>query len=461
MSIEHDPLANLAHRLIQQAKFDEAVGVLNHLIAQRPGLAEAHANLGAVLLKQGKLDEARAPLEHALRLKPELSNVYNNFGVLDMEQCRFVEAIANFGRALAGQPDDPETHHNLGIALLKTGDIHAAIVHFDRTLQARPDYAEAHYNRAAARLLKGDLLAGLAEHEWRLATRNFPCLQSAQPIWDGSPLAGRNIALLAEQGAGDTLQFVRYASLVKRQAGKVFLACPRAMHPLLSRTPGLDACVNSWDSVDAEICIPLLSLPHRFGTILQSVPADVPYVFADPTLVVHWREKLKAFKRFKIGIAWQGNPNFPADRFRSISLSQFGALMRLPGVQYISLQKGTGKEQLATMAAEPLIIDFGESLDTDSGAFMDTAAIMKNLDLVITSDTATAHLAGALGVRAWVALPFLPDWRWLLKREDSPWYPTMRLFRQPRWGDWPAVFERMAVELERLVVREACVEPTA
>jgi hypothetical protein len=233
------------------------------------------------------------------------------------------------------------------------------------------------------------------------------------------------------------------------------------MHPLLARTPGLDACVTSCNSADAEICVPLLSLPHRFGTILESIPADVPYVFADPSLVANWREKLKAFEGFKIGIAWQGNPHFPADRFRSIPLSQFDALRRLPGVQWISLQKGTGKEQLAAMAGQASLIDLGEALDTDSGAFMDTAAIMMNLDLVIACETAVAHLAGALGVRVWVALPFLPDWRWLLKREDSPWYPTMRLFRQPCWGDWPAVFERMAEELERLVVRDARVEPTA
>ncbi|MBI3677978.1 MAG: tetratricopeptide repeat protein [Proteobacteria bacterium] len=440
---------NLANLLMRQAKLDEAIDLLNRAIVQRPGFAEAYANLGSALIRQGKMDQARGPLEQALRLKPELANIYNNLGVLHMEQCRFAEAIANFGQALARQEDDPESHHNLGIALLKTGDIDAAVAEFDRTLQLRPDYAEAHYNRAAAWLLKGDLSAGFAEHEWRFQSRDFPKFQPEQPIWDTSPLAGRSIALLAEQGMGDTLHFVRYASLVKKQAGKVFLVCPRVLHPLLARTPGVDDCVTSCDSLAAEICIPLLSLPHRFRTTLQTIPADVPYVFADPSLVASWREKIAALGTFKVGIAWQGNPKFPGDQFRSIPLAQFAALTRSRGVQLISLQKGTCREQLPAVAPDVSIIDFGDTIDTDSGAFMDTAAIMKNLDLVIAADTAVVHLAGALGVRIWVALPFLRcSWPTVaaLQKPRSQGLATFSLLSGARVGRSERIFKARRID---------------
>jgi hypothetical protein len=192
-------------------------------------------------------------------------------------------------------------------------------------------------------------------------------------------------------------------------------------------------------------------MPHRMRTTLQTIPAQVPYIFADDDRLALWRERLAGYREFKVGIAWQGNPLCPGDRERSIPLAHFEPLARIPGVRLFSLQKGPGTEQLPSVAEAWPVVDFGDELDSEGGAFLDTAAIMKHLDLVITSDTAAAHLAGALGVNVWLALQFVPDWRWLLDRSDSPWYPTMHLFRQPRHADWPAVFARIAQELDRVV----------
>ncbi len=259
--------------------------------------------------------------------------------------------------------------------------------------------------------------------------------------------------LVAEQGLGDTLQFVRYARLLAGQGVRVIVECAPALHPILARTPGVAEWIGPADPAPAaDGCVPMMSLPWRLGTTLDTIPADVPYLFADPQRAAAWRGELAGDAAFKVGIAWQGNPQAPYDGERSIPLTEFEPLAHVPGVRLYSLQKGPGVEQLAAAAAWN-VADFGDRLDAAGGAFMDTAAIVENLDLVITSDTALAHLAGALARPVWVALQNVPDWRWLVDREDSPWYPTMRLFRQRRRGDWPGVFQRMGTELRTIVGR--------
>jgi hypothetical protein len=254
--------------------------------------------------------------------------------------------------------------------------------------------------------------------------------------------------LWAEQGLGDTLQFIRYAPRVKQRGGIVLVEPPAPLARLVAGCPGIDRLVAPGsvlaDSFDVHA--PLMSLPGLLGTTLATVPARVPYLVADAALTGSWREQLRPLRGFKIGIAWQGNPQHPRDRFRSIPLSQFAPLAGIEGVRLLSLQKGPGSEQLAAVAHHFVVTDLGSQLDD----MMDTAAVMRNLDLVITADTAIAHLAGALGVPVWVALPVAPDWRWLLERQDSPWYPTMRLFRQARWGDWEDVFQRLAAALRTI-----------
>jgi hypothetical protein len=254
--------------------------------------------------------------------------------------------------------------------------------------------------------------------------------------------------LIAEQGLGDTIQFVRYAPLVKKLGSTVLVECQKPLLNLLATCPGVDERISKGTAVPAfDMYAPLSCLPRLFKTTLETIPANVPYLSADARLVSEWRGRLRCVEGFKIAIAWQGNPDYRADRERSIPLGQFSRLADLPGVRLISLQKGRGVEQLALVRERFDIIEFTNELDEQGGAFSDSAAILANLDLVITPDTSIAHLAGALGVPVWVALPYVPDWRWLLDRSDSPWYPTMRLFRQKKAGDWAGVFEEIRATL--------------
>jgi hypothetical protein len=272
-----------------------------------------------------------------------------------------------------------------------------------------------------------------------------------QPLWDGSPVEGQTILLHPEQGLGDIIQFLRYAPLVQERGATVLLGCPSHLRGLLANCRGIDRLIPDGPLPPFDVHAPLGSLPGIFGTTPATVPGTVPYLFADAELTAHWQQELNHFSGFKIGIGWQGNPKYWGDALRSIPLIHFEPLARVKGVHFFSLQKGPGTDQLGAVANGFPVMDLGSKLDEASGAFMDTAAIMKNLDLVITSDTAIAHLAGALGVPVWVALPLVPNWRWLLHREDSPWYPTMRLFRQTERGNWQQVFERMVGELEKMI----------
>ena len=276
----------------------------------------------------------------------------------------------------------------------------------------------------------------------------FENVAPKQPRWDGSPLEGRTILLCYEQGHGDTMQFIRYAEMVKQQGGTVIVECQAPLVRLLAGCAGVDQVIAHGEPRPPfDVHIPLLNLPGVFHTSLETVPAKVPYLAPDPEAVTQWKKKLGRKKGLKIGIAWQGNPDFRKDCFRSIPLTHFGMLAETPGVRLFSLQFGTGREQLAQYVDSWPITDLGDEL----GDFSNTAAIMKNLDLVITSDSAPAHLAGALGLPVWVALTFAPDWRWMAKRADSPWYPTMRLFRQTKHGDWAGVLQEIQAALAELV----------
>jgi hypothetical protein len=348
-------------------------------------------------------------------------------------------------------------------------DFAEAIACYERALQLRPGFAEAHWNLGLALLLRGEYERGWPETEWLWrAKRPSPLAAFPQPLWDGSPLQGRTILLHTDQGLGDILQFIRYAPLVKQRGGlkgsepcgtplgeppapvTVLVQCYPALASLLSRCPGVDGVVPKGSPPpDFAVHALLQSLPGIFRTTLATVPAKVPYVFADPARAEHWRGELQDLSGFRIGIAWQGNVKHRWDRHRSIPLGHFEPLSRIAGVRLLSLQQGAGTEQLRTLAGcFPVAIPHWP--DDVPPPFAETAAVMRNLDLVITCDTAVAHLAGALAVPVWVALPFAPDWRWLRDREDSPWYPTMRLFRQTTPGDWQGVFARMTDELHRL-----------
>jgi len=436
---------NLAIALKDNGRPEEAAACSREAIRLQPDFPEAHNSLGTALKDLGRSDEAMACYRHAIQLRPGYIDPYDNIGILLMEQGKLEEAIDWFQKALSLNPDYPAAHYNLGVTLMDLGRRAEALACYEQALRLKPDYAEVHFSRAMALLLAGDFARGWTEYEWRWQWKLFRAPSLVRPLWDGSPLAGRSILLHPEQGLGDTMQFIRYTALVKEAGGRVLMSCPPALQRLLTRCPGIDQLVGLGpDFPPYDVHAPLLSLPRIFNTTLATIPARIPYVFADPDLIAHWRQRLSAHAGFKIGIAWQGNPQNKTDRRRSISLTHFARLAAVQGVQLFSLQKGPGVEQLRDVAGRFLIADLGSQLDEASGPFMDTAAVMKNMDLVISSDTATAHLAGALGVPTWVALPFAPDWRWLLERDDSPWYPTVRLFRQREPENWDDVFERMA-----------------
>jgi tetratricopeptide (TPR) repeat protein len=423
----------------------EAEACYREALQFQPDLAEAHYNLGVCLLEQRRPAEAEQSCRAAVRLLPEAAAAHNTLGVALLEQQRPEEALACFERAVQLQPGSSEAQNNRGNALWQLGRLEEALASYAQALQIQPDYAEVHRNVALIRLLLGDFDQGWAEFEWRWQLPINRSRSFTRPRWDGSSLTGRTILLYAEQGLGDTIQFIRYARLVKALGATVIVECQRPLLRLLARCPDIDRLVAQGDPLPAhDVCAPLLSLPYHFGTRLNTIPANVPYLEADPALVEQWRRELAALSGFKIGINWQGNAQYQHDKQRSLPLREFAPLAALPGVQLLSLQKGPGSEQLAAVAGQWPVTDLGARLDEAAGAFMDTAAVMKGLDLVVTSDTAIPHLAGALGVPVWVALAKVPDWRFLLEREDSPWYPSMRLFRQERAGEWGAVFERIA-----------------
>jgi hypothetical protein len=338
------------------------------------------------------------------------------------------------------------------MAYKKVGKFDEALATVEHALSLNPNDLLSRWNRAVLWLLRGEFEKGWPEHELRWVQPGFGQRTFTQPLWDGSDLHGKTILLYAEQGFGDTLQFIRYVPLVKARGGTVIFQCHRQLLRLFEKVPGIDRFEVSGAPLSAfDVHAALMSLPGIFHTRLDSVPATVPYIHADAELVEHWRGKLEPLGGFKIGIAWQGNPSYREDRERSIPLERFASLAQLDGVQLISLQKGHGSEQLPAFAKRFRIHDLGKELDETSGAFMDTAAVIKNLDLLISSDTAIPHLAGALGAPVWLALPRVPDWRWLLEREDCPWYPTMRLFRQRQRGDWAEVFERIVAQVKSML----------
>jgi Flp pilus assembly protein TadD len=440
----------LGYALLQLRRVDEAVAAIETALRLKPSLAEAHSNLAAALLRRGQAEEALARLQEALRLQPDLADTHIHRAHALWQLGRFEEATAAGAEVVRLRPESAEGHNVLGVVHMKAGRPAEAVAAFTRAVEIKPDFAQAHFNRGLALLLQGDYEQGWPEYDWRWRCRDFVSQPVTAEGWDGSPLAGRTILLHAEQGMGDALQFIRFAPLLKEQGATVIVTCSPALVPLLSRCRGVDEVIEQGTAgVKFDVEVPLLSVPGKLGTKLSTVPASVPYLFGDPDREEHWRRELGRVPGFKVGIAWRGNPDHPEDRLRSAPLTCFAPLAG-EGVRLISLQLGPGREQIDALAGRFPMEELAPRSQESSWTFLDTAAMMKSLDLVITVDTAVAHLAGGLGVPVWIALAFAPDWRWLLGREDSPWYPTARLFRQGRFGDWDAVFGRMAHELRKV-----------
>jgi Flp pilus assembly protein TadD/ADP-heptose:LPS heptosyltransferase len=435
---------------VRERRFSEAVEHFSSAMREDGDSAKCHHDLGVALANLNRTDEACDHFRIALELNPSLTSAYGNLGLAHLNSGRMTEAVSMFKKGIRQGAHSPDLYNNLGVALLYCSKPAEAAGAFRQALQLRPQFSEAHCNLARALLIQGDYEQGWIEYEWRLQGRLSPRRKAATARWGGLPLGDRRLLVKAEQGFGDTLMFVRYLSLIRQGGGHIVLQCPRALHPLLKLLTEVDELVP--ENAVVETCdleIPLQSLPGLLGTRVTSIPAEVPYLRADQNLVDAWRQRLERIPGLRVGIAWQGNPAAPGDRYRSIPLEHFEALARVPGVRLISLQKGFGCEQIPAASDRVSVVDFGAALDEPTGNFMDTAAIIKSLDLVITVDTAIAHLAGGLGVETWVILGAAADYRWLMDREDSPWYPTVRLFRQERLGDWKSVMNRVAAALRK------------
>jgi tetratricopeptide (TPR) repeat protein len=446
---------NLGLVFNEQQKPVEAMERFREAIRLKPDYAEAFASLAAVLVNRERLDEGMAAARQALRLQPDCAMAWWVLGLAYLANLETSEALRHFDAAVRLKPRFTDAHWARGVALLTENRAQEALAAFDIALQITPDHPEAHFGRSRAFLALGNLEAGFPEYEWRRECKEFVprIIVVAGPKWDGSPLEGRTILLHVEQGLGDTLHFVRYAPLVKNKGGMVIMECQPALTRLLERTPGIDRLIGLGTPLPQyDVQASLLSLPAILGTTAETVPTDVPYVMPDERLVEQWRQELNAVPGFRIGISWQGSREYKLDKFRSIPLREFARLAEVESVRLLSLQKGQGSEQVGELAGSFEVIDWTSRLDESAGPFMDTAALMRGLDLIVTSDTANAHLAGALGVPVWVVLPFAPDWRWQLDREDSPWYPTMRLFRHRPPAGRSEVFQRVAAELRKLVI---------
>jgi tetratricopeptide (TPR) repeat protein len=439
---------NLANALRDLARFDEAEAGYRAAVRIRPRYTKALINLGNLLTHWQRYDEAVEILREAVAVDPRYANAHLNLGSVLRDARRFDEAVESLRTAVALEPNSAEAHNNLGTAYQALGRFDEARAECELALTLDPDLPDAHFSRAIQLLRSGDLARGFAEYEWRWKCKSFSTRCFDQPRWNGEPLSGRTILLYAEQGLGDALQFARYAADAKAAGGTVIVECPESVMPILGTIRGIDRLVPFGSpSPPFDVHGALMSLPGVLGLSIDHLWRGA-YLAAEPARVETWRRKLAGVPGFRVGICWQGNPKHLFDDQRSFPLSRFAPLARVPGVRLVSLQKGFGSEQLANSTFD--VVDLGADLDRDA-PFLDTAAVMHSLDLVISADTATAHLAGGLGIPVWLALSAHADWRWFVDRADTPWYPTMRLFRQARLGDWEAVFAGIAAALAMLV----------
>lgn len=434
--------------LYQCGEYVEAERILRQALALEPAHPEALLNLGNTLRSLKRPTEAAAALQQALILRPRYALAHYNLGNVLVDLGQFSEAALQFRSALAIDPQLVAAFTGLGYALSESGRFLEALACYERAVQLEADNAQAHNNRSLVYLLLGRWELAWPEHEWRWCTpsmavdqRSFTC-----PRWDGSSLQGKTLLLYAEQGFGDTLQFVRYAALLHSQGANIVLECQAPLQRLLEGCPDVgQVCVRDEELPNFDVHLPLMSVPHLLGTQVETVPAQVPYLQAPPLcrLSAEVQAELERPDLLRVGIVWSPKLERPVDHKRYCPLRWFEPILQREGVRFFSLYKGSQTADLLPYG--DLLVDVGSCL-TD---FADTAWAIDRLDLVITVDTSVAHLSGALAKPTWVLLPFVPDWRWLLGREDSPWYPTVRLFRQSAPGDWQSVSERLAQSFEQ------------
>jgi tetratricopeptide (TPR) repeat protein len=430
-------------------RFEDAAASFDRALALKPDYAEAMFNRGIALRSLKRPAAALASFDQAVAVQPNYAAAHFGRAKALKDLGRPTEAVAGYERALALNPNDIAALSGRGSALYDLGRLDESVAAYDRVLELKPDDALALSRRGIVRLALGDLPGAWSDYEHRLGS-SVPTTDAAQikaPRWSGEDLAGKSILVLAEQGFGDTIHFCRYLPMLKARGAEVTLFAPRRLLRLLQPMAGHARL--AWQvAKDAHFDYQsaLLSLPRGFETSLESLPAAVPYLAAEPEREARWREAV-ASEGFKIGVSWQGDPTVKADAGRSAPLAALLPIAQVPGVRLISLQKTHGLDQLADLPTGMMVETLGEDFDAGEDAFIDTAAVMQSLDLVVSVDTAVGHLAGALGRPTFLALKQGSDWRWMSGRSDSPWYPATRLYRQARRGDWADVFEAMAADI--------------
>ena len=409
----------------------------------QPADAEAAWNdLGVALGERGDLTEAARCYRQALRINPDHAPRTTIWARSLWRKGSSQDAIECFRQAVLLNPQYADGLCNLGLAFKSRGELAEAAKCFEQALCHQPDNVAAHAHRALLWLLQGNFKDGWPEYEFRWAQPGQCERHVGRPRWDGSPLTDKTILVHAEQGLGDTIQFIRYAPLVKARVGTVLFECQAPLVDLLKGSAGIDRLVARGHALPPfDVQIPLLSLPAIFCTTLATVPASVPYLCADSERIAYWAKELAAWSGFKIGIAWQGSPVFRDDKLRSFPLTLFETVAHVEGVRLVSLQKGAGSDQINGLEGRFAVLDLGDRLDAD-GPFLDTAAVLMNLDLVITVDSAVAHLAGALAIPVWVPIPFAPDWRWLLGSRGQPLVSHDAPFPPEPAGGGATIFER-------------------
>jgi len=445
-----DAYYNLGILLQDSGFLEEAILQYRKALKLNPNFYNSYYNLGNVLRGKGLLDEAMVCYQKVIQLNPEFAGAHCNLGNVLHEKGKLDEAITHYQKALQLNQNLAEVYNNLGNVLHDSGHFEKALTCYQKAIQLNPDLADAHWNIALIHLLTGNFREGWKGYEWRWKLKDPIQRVFAQPLWDGSDIEGRTILLYAEQGFGDAIQFIRYAPLIAQRGAQVIVECHKELASLIRNVEGVQEIFVFGEQLPKfDVHCPLLSLPLVFDTTLETIPAKVPYISADSTTVRKWEDRLKHDNaELKIGLLWAGNPKLKGNIFRSFSLETFSPLAQLDNITFYSLQKGEASEQAKNPPEGMRLIDYTDEIHD----FSDTAALIENLDLVISADTAVAHLAGAMGKPVWTMIPFAPDWRWLLNREDSPWYPTMRLFRQPSLGDWESLMNRILEELKTLIV---------
>ena len=450
--------ANRGLALHEMRRFDEALLSYHQAVAINPHLAAAWFNRGNTLKDVRRFEEAAAAYAQAIMIEPQNVQAWSNKGDALQSLGRFAEALRTYDRALAIRADYADAWSNRGVCLKALGRLQDAISSFDKAIGYADDHAEAHWNKALTLLLMERFEEAWPLYEWRKRARDPAGRRVCdQPAWLGKEdISNKTLLVHGEQGLGDTIQFSRYLRCLNDLGAKILFAPQRPLQALMGT---LDATFEIVDDDQTHLQFdyhaPLMSLPLAFQTNLSNLPRCAAYLAAEEARVESWK-KLIGPDGFKIGICWQGNMG-DVDLGRSFPVRQFCPLGLIPCLRLISLQKGPGESQLLHVPQGMVVEALGADFDAGPDAFVDTAAVIKCCDLVITSDTAVAHLAGALGVKTWVALKHMPDWRWFLERDDSPWYPSMRLFRQASPGDWEGVFASMKAALAEAMasVRES------